>query len=210
MSDELGKEFWEEQYGRQHAAGHGRRPHAQLVSAVADLPAGRALDAGCGHGADTIWLATRGWRVTGVDFVGTALSRARDRAASLDEEVRRRIRWVEADLTRWRAEESYDLVSCQYVHLPAAPRQALFARLAGAVAPGGTLLVAGHHPAELEGPAPRGTATDLYLAADQVTALLDRDRWDVLVSEVGPRDETDHHGHAHSALDTIVQARRRS
>jgi 2-polyprenyl-3-methyl-5-hydroxy-6-metoxy-1,4-benzoquinol methylase len=42
-------------------------PNAHLVGAVADLHPGRALDAGCGHGSDTLWPAARGWQVTAVD-----------------------------------------------------------------------------------------------------------------------------------------------
>ncbi|MGB9307685.1 MAG: class I SAM-dependent methyltransferase, partial [Mycobacterium sp.] len=48
-----------------------------LVEGLAALPAGRALDLGCGTGTDTIYLATHGWDVTGVDMVPKALDIAR-------------------------------------------------------------------------------------------------------------------------------------
>jgi 2-polyprenyl-3-methyl-5-hydroxy-6-metoxy-1,4-benzoquinol methylase len=66
------QEFWEQLWSktlREQADKLARRPpNAHLMAEVANLPPGRALDAGCGHGADTLWLAAHGWRVTGLDF----------------------------------------------------------------------------------------------------------------------------------------------
>ncbi len=42
---------------------------------------GRALDVGCGTGTDSVFLATQGWSVTGVDFVSDALAMAKERAS---------------------------------------------------------------------------------------------------------------------------------
>jgi SAM-dependent methyltransferase len=70
---------------------------------------GRALDVGCGSGADAVYLATRGWAVTGVDFVEAALARARRRAAEQGVEVQ----WVGGDvaqLGRLGLEPGYDLL----------------------------------------------------------------------------------------------------
>src|SRR6201999_233202 len=133
--------FWEELYGSQTSLWTGR-PNPQLVTEAADLRPGRALDAGCGEGGDALWLAASGWQVTAVDFSATALARGAKEAAAqgLDE----RISWQQADLTSWSPEDQFDLVSAQFMHLPTPERTALFARLAAAVAPGGTLLIVGH------------------------------------------------------------------
>lgn len=61
------------------------RPPAELVALVegpSALPIGRALDLGCGTGTDTIYLAARGWDVTGVDMVPKALAIARRSATA--------------------------------------------------------------------------------------------------------------------------------
>ena len=75
-----------------------------------------------------------------------------------------RITWTAADLTGWEPTSRFDLVTSHYVHVPGPP-EALFARLASWVAPGGTLLVVGHGHAErvaADGPArlPRGLGVD--------------------------------------------------
>jgi SAM-dependent methyltransferase len=64
------------------------------TSTTPALPAGAALDLGCGTGDSSIYLAQHGWKVTGVDFVPKALDKARAKAANLS------IDFVHADVTR--------------------------------------------------------------------------------------------------------------
>ena len=51
------------------------------------------------------------------------------------------------------------------MHLPGEQRRELFARLAAAVAPGGTLLIVGHHPSDLRTPAHRMHFPDMMFTA---------------------------------------------
>lgn len=55
-------------------------PDDAVVELVQALPAGRALDLGCGSGRHAIYLAGHGWDVTGVDLVRDAVEAARAKA----------------------------------------------------------------------------------------------------------------------------------
>ncbi|WP_280271198.1 class I SAM-dependent methyltransferase, partial [Nocardia wallacei] len=68
-------QFWDERYGSRDLLFSGE-PNAVLVTEVAGLPPGQALDVGCGEGGDARWLAGRGWQVTAVDISRVALERA--------------------------------------------------------------------------------------------------------------------------------------
>ncbi len=75
----------------------GLDPNQGLVSEAAELPPGRALDLGCGEGRNSLWLAGRGWQVTGVDFAGVALARAARCQLAEQADVASRLTWVQAE-----------------------------------------------------------------------------------------------------------------
>jgi 2-polyprenyl-3-methyl-5-hydroxy-6-metoxy-1,4-benzoquinol methylase len=68
---------WDARSRERHGAMWSGRPNGRLVAEVAGLDPGTALDVGCGEGADAIWLARGGWRLTAVDISEVALNRAR-------------------------------------------------------------------------------------------------------------------------------------
>jgi SAM-dependent methyltransferase len=201
------EESFEQRYRATDALWSGR-PNAQLVREAADLPPGRALDIGCGEGADAVWLAERGWRVTAVDFSTTALQRGAARAAAAGEELAGRIDWRHADVSRWTPEAAtFDLVSAQYMHLPAEERGPLFARLAAAVRTGGTLLVVGHDFSALPADAHRPPEPGRFFIAAEVAAGLDPASWEVPVAESRPG--APHEGHDITVHDAVMRARKR-
>lgn len=116
-------------------------PNRFLRAEVEDMPPGRALDLACGEGRNAVWLASRGWDVTGVDFSGRALVKARVLAADRGVAVR----LVEADLSEYVPEPGgADLVVVLYLHVPPPERALVLARAAAALAPGGVMLAIGH------------------------------------------------------------------
>lgn len=203
------REGWEERYRARPSIWSGR-PNPQLVAEATGLAPGRALDVGSGEGADAIWLAERGWQVTAVDISATALERAATNAAAAGEPIAARLEWVRADLRDHPLPAgTYDLVSSQFMHLPGADRQKVFARLAGAVAPGGILLIVGHHPADLRTSAHRMHFPDMMFTAEQAASILEPDDWDLLASDSRPRRTVDPEGNEVTIHDAVLVARRR-
>ncbi|GIH15631.1 bifunctional NAD(P)/FAD-dependent oxidoreductase/class I SAM-dependent methyltransferase [Rugosimonospora africana] len=200
---------WEQRYSERPAVWSGN-PNPQLVAEAAGLAPGRALDVGCGEGADAVWLAEHGWQVTALDISTVALKRAAAHAAAAGPRVADRIEWTHADLFEAPLDEgAYDLVSSQFMHPPGEARETLFGRLAAAVAPGGTLLIVGHHPHDLRTSAHRMHFPDLMFTAGQVAAALDPAAWDVVTSESRPRATTDPEGRETTIYDAVLVARRR-
>lgn len=133
---------WEEHYAARPQVWSGR-VNAQLAAVAPQLGGARALDLGCGEGADAIWLAEQGWTVVAVDVSSTALSRARTAAAARG--VADHIDFQQHELTRSFPEGSFDLVSVHFLHSTVEmDRTAVLRRAAAAVAPGGALLIVDH------------------------------------------------------------------
>ena len=200
------REFWDRRYRQQHRIWSGE-PNPQLVAEAGTLEPGYALDVGCGEGADSLWLASRGWQVTGVDISAVAIERAATHAAAAGDPMQGRVQWVCADLRSWEPPaRTFSLVSLQFMHLPEPERTVLFARAASAVGVGGTLLVVAHHPSDLTTAVPRPQRPELFYTADDVAAALEPDQWTVRVSEARKRLTAAPDGASVAVHDTVFSA----
>ncbi len=162
------QEHWEGRYAEKPQMWSGR-VNAHLATIAGGLTPGRALDLGCGEGADAIWLATAGWQVVGVDIATNALDRAR--AAAVDRGVAERIDFQHHDLSHSFPAGSFDLVSAQFLHSTVhLERRQILQQASAAVAPGGTLLIVDH------GEAPPWASKHIhdhhFQSADEVVAEL--------------------------------------
>lgn len=199
--------FWDERYRSATRLWSGN-PNPQLVAEAANLAPGAALDVGAGEGGDAIWLAERGWQVTALDLSSVALARGREHADERGAAIAGRISWLHADITTWQPPDAaFDLVSLQFLHFPSAQRAPVYRRVAGAVAPGGLLLVVGHHPSDLQTTAKRPSDPDLLFTPDEVAGELPGD-WDILTREQRPRTGTDPDGASITVHDSVLLARR--
>lgn len=198
--------FWDELYGARDQVWSGR-VNPVLAEVAAELTPGSALDLGCGEGGDAIWLARRGWAVTGVDVSATALGRAMAHAAG--EGVAERISWAAHDLERSLPDGPFDLVSAQFFQSPIAfARADTLRRAAALVAPGGSLLLvshaampawSNHHHDDRVLPTPASELADLGLPADG---------WDVVRAETAERPGTGPDGQHGTLVDCVVWVRR--
>jgi SAM-dependent methyltransferase len=94
-----------------------------------------------------VWLAERGWQVTGVDFSSIGI----DKARQLEDARGVRAHWVVADLLDYRPEPGgFDLVIVFYLQVPPGQRPTILRAAAQAVAPGGTFLLVGHDSSNIE------------------------------------------------------------
>ena len=196
---------WDARYSERDGAKWSGRPNGRLLAEAASLTPGRALDVGCGEGADAIWLARSGWTVTAIDISAVAVIRAREAAGLAGATVA----WVCGDALRtpFRA-GSFDLVSMQYPALPKAAGQAAVRALLGTVRPGGLLLAVYHdlddeHRERMKS---HGVDPADYVGADDLARLLD-DGFTVERHAVEPRidppPDTPH------VADIVLRARRR-
>lgn len=196
---------WDERYSSEEKIWSGN-PNAQLVAEVSGLTAGTALDVGCGEGGDVIWLAQRGWRVTGADFSAQGLARAARHAQQAG--VADQTDWWQVDARTFAAgDRSYDLVSTHFLHPPDHAMVEVTRRLAEAVAPGGYLLVVGHAPSEAFTHLTASHRNAMFLASEIVPGL--PDDFAPLVAEQRPRTVT-RGGTTMDVHDSTLLARRRS
>ena len=194
---------WDDRYAASEQIWSGS-PNGALLAEITDGPPGSALDVGCGEGADAVWLALRGWRVTALDVSEVALGRARKAAhdAGVD------IEWLHAGLLDAPiGAERFDLVNAQYPALLRTPGHDAERALLRAVAPGGTLLMVHHTDFDPAHAKEHGFDPADYVAPADVLAALD-DNWILQVNETRPRDVRAGGG-AHHTHDQVLRARRR-
>ena len=179
----------------------GPAPNRFVAAELAGLAPGRALDVACGEGRNAVWLAERGWRVTGIDFSEQAIDRARRLAADRGVDVTFSVGNV---LTAPLESGAFDLVLISYLQLPPEERATVVRRVVTALAPGGTFFLVGHdlrnHDEGQGGPK---NPSLLWTAAEITDELTARE----LVVERAGEVIREVEGARRPAIDTLVVAR---
>lgn len=193
---------WDQRYAASELV-WSRDPNQFVATELADLPPGTAVDLAAGEGRNAIWLASRGWSATAVDFSQVALDKGARLAADLD------VTWVRADATTWQPPAPVDLVVMAYFQVPAEDRRRAVRGAATMLAPGGTLLLVAHDSTNLaEGTGgPQDPA--VLMSAEDVLADLEGIEVDVVRAERVAREVSaaDEHGgtERRTAWDCLVR-----
>jgi len=217
--------YWESQYADQRRRWSGQ-VNPTLTDVVSSLPAGDALDLGCGEGGDAVWLAEQGWRVTAVDISTTATARGAEGAA--ERAVGGKISWVAHDLSTWTTEQTFDLVTASFFHSTVAlPRTEILRRAAGRIRPGGHLLIVSHVFESAEDIPPwalrhheaadpddadlQARLSVLLTPPEEIAELaLDEAEWEILLQEIRGREATCPDGQETATVkDGVVLLQRR-
>lgn len=157
---------WDERYAAAELV-WSREPNATVAAECADLTPGRAVDLAAGEGRNAIWLASRGWDATAVDFSQVALDKGRRIAGDVE------VAWVQGDATTWSG-DGFDLAVVAYLQLAAAERRAATRAAVSALRPGGTLVWVAHDSTNLtEGTGGPQDASVLMTAGDVVDDVVD-------------------------------------
>ncbi|NLB47314.1 MAG: class I SAM-dependent methyltransferase [Microbacteriaceae bacterium] len=202
-------EIWESRYADSDRVWTGK-VNGVLADIAGALAPGNALDLGCGEGGDAVWLAQQGWHATGVDLSPTAVERGR-RAAQSAGIPASALNLIAADLATWEPSQTYDLVTCSYLHSwPISfPRDEILRRATDYVAPGGHLIVTSHAEAPPWANAAHHTDHEFPTPESELNALeLEPHKWEIITSELRTRETVGPDGKTAVLRDVVIHARR--
>lgn len=207
---------WDERYSSGRV--WSLEPNTYFADAVSSIDPtsferkpGRAVDLACGEGRNAVWLAAKGWQVTGVDFSAAGIETGRAGATSEGVDVN----WVVADLIDWDLGEGcWELIAHVYLHWPTSLREPFLRRCAEGVAPGGYLVIVGHDRDNIEHGHGGPQDPDVLTTPGDLTELLSACGLDVIEAKTVLRPVHLEGGHgaagpdAADAIDHVVVARR--
>lgn len=197
-----GSEMWNTRYAVAAASAASvwsLDPNVFVTEVVSPIGPGTAIDLGCGEGRNALWLAQRGWQVTGVDFSSHGLESGRRRAEALGLEID----WELADASVWVSPDLVDLVVVAYLQLDSDQLAAAISCSAAALESGGRIVLVAHDVDNIargvggpQNPSVLTSVDALRAAAD--AAELEIERCEQVLRPIGD-------GHA---IDVVLIARR--
>ncbi|MFH1262038.1 MAG: class I SAM-dependent methyltransferase [Pseudomonadota bacterium] len=131
------KDWWAQHYAKSTDLLYGKAPSPFLADNLSLLRRGETLDVGSGEGRNAVYLAQKGFTVTGLDFTETAIERAKKLAVETG--VAAEFKSQDLDFFLIPLMKYDTIVVCDY-H----PQLTLMKNLARGLNKGGTLLVEGY------------------------------------------------------------------
>lgn len=183
---------WNQRFAAAHYV-FGEAPNAYLQAQAAHLVPGTALAVADGEGRNGVWLAQQGLQVDAFDFSDNAVHKAQALAAKHGVTLKCVCSdWQSFD---WQPNHYDNVVGIFFQFATPEERTALFARMAASLKPGGTLIIQGYTPRQLDfntgGP---GKRAHLYDEALMLEAFGDFDILDLRTYEAEIQEGTGHHG----------------
>lgn len=191
---------WDERYSAKEYM-WATEPNQFVEAHLSDLDAGTAIDLGAGEGRNAVWLASRGWSVTAVDFSEAGLEKGRRLAEDQDVTVD----FVRADATTYAPDGPVDLVVLSYLQLDSPGRQAVLDHARTWLNPGGTIFLIAHDASNVTDGYGGPPSADTCYTVDEITAA-----WsDLEISTAMVADRVvDTPDGTRTALDTLAIAKR--
>jgi SAM-dependent methyltransferase len=183
---------WNQRFAAEHYV-FGQAPNAYLRSQAAHLTPGKALAVADGEGRNGVWLAEQGLQVDAFDFSDIALRKAQALAQSRQVKVN----WVCSDWQSfdWQPAHYDNVVGIFFQFATPDDRSALFACMLSSLKPGGTLIIQGYTPRQLDfntgGP---GKLAHMYDEALMLDAFGELDILDLRTYEAEITEGTGHNG----------------
>lgn len=189
--------MWDQRYSTQDFV-YGVEPNDFLARHAHELPAGRILSLAEGEGRNGVWLAARGYQVTGVDSSAVGLAKARKLAHAQGVEIVT----VHADLADFAIETAaWDGIVAIFCHLPPVLRRRVFNDCVSGLRPGGVMLLEAYTPEQLRHGTGGPPSAELMLSADILRAELAGLEF-LLLQEC---ERAVHEGAGHTGTGAVVQ-----
>lgn len=133
----MNPDFWNERFAEPEPV-YGTEPNVFLASQAERFrPHGQVLCIGEGEGRNAVWLASRGMRVTAIDYAEAAIERTRTLARERNVEVSAFC----ADLSSYEMPAAaYDGIVSIFVHLPEPLRKAVHRNALSSLRPEGVFV----------------------------------------------------------------------
>ena len=138
-------DFWNKRYSDKNYA-YGKEPNKYFKKFIDKLSPGKILLPADGEGRNSVYAAERGWDVYAYD----GSSEGQKKALLLAEEKNVKIEYKVSDVQDYKTNETFDVISTVFLHLPPDTRAGFHSTLPSLIRPGGEIHILGFSKKQIE------------------------------------------------------------